>query len=256
MNTHYQPSAANRALFQTRGWFSRLPDDVQNALLEAGRHRHIVAGAMLFQQGDEPSGLHGLVTGELHIIGSASNGNDLLMAIHRPGDWTGFLTCLDHQPHPLSALAAVECRTWSVSPADVTRIFERDVKTFRLLVAPELLVERRNYRWLVEMVTRPPVQRIAERLIDLGRWTHSERSGPVSPIEHVSQEALAAATNVSRQTMNSALGSLEELKLIRVGYGRIEILNSRGLEEFAVCDHTKNRELSPMRQLSRRPQNT
>jgi CRP-like cAMP-binding protein len=256
MHIQTMTSPAKKGLFATGSWFARLPADVQDELMIAGRYRHVEAGGMLFRQGDEPSGLHGMIAGELHIIGSSSNGNDLLMAIHRPGDWTGFLTSIDRAPHPLSALAARDCTTWSVSPAEVARIFERDVATFRLLVAPEMLVERRNYRWLVEMVHRPPVQRIAERLIDLGRWTHSERAGPVSPIEHVSQESLAAASNVSRQTMNAALGALEELGLIKVGYGRIEILDSRGLEEFATCDPTKSLELSPARQLFRRDGNT
>jgi CRP-like cAMP-binding protein len=256
MNIQTVTSPAKKGLFATGSWFARLPASVQDELMIAGRTRHIEAGAMLFRQDDKPSGLHGLMSGELHIIGSASNGHDTLLAIHRPGNWTGFLTSIDHGAHPLSALAAVDCTTWSVSPSEVARIFERDVATFRLLVAPEMLVERRNYRWLIEMVTRPPVQRIAERLIDLGRWTHSERAGPVSPIEHVSQEALAAATNVSRQTMNGALGALEQLGLIKVGYGRIEILDSRGLEEFATCDHTKSRELSPARQLFSRASHT
>lgn len=251
MNVQHTPSPAKKALLATGSWFSRLPPDVQNQLMIAGRQRNVAAGAMLFRQGDEASGLHGLLSGELHIIGSASNGHDTLLAIHRPGDWSGFLTSIDRLPHPLSALAAVECATWTVSPSEVSRIFERDVATFRLLVAPELLVERRNYRWLIEMVTRPLVQRIAERLIDLSRWTHSKRAGPVSPIEHVSQEALAAAANVSRQTMNGALASLEELGLIKVGYGRIEIVDSGELEEFATREPVKNTELSPTRQLFR-----
>lgn len=222
----------------------------------AGRYRYVKGGGMLFRQGDSPSGLHGLVNGELHIIGSASNGHDTLLAIHRPSDWTGFLTSVDRGSHPLSALAAIDCTTWSIAPSEVARIFERDVATFRLLVAPEMLVARRNYRWLIEMVTRPSIQRVADRLIDLGRWTHGERAGPVSPIEHVSQEALAAATNVSRQTMNGALRALEDLGLIKVGYGRIEIVDSRGLKEFATCDHTKSREMSPARQLFNRASHT
>jgi CRP/FNR family transcriptional regulator, cyclic AMP receptor protein len=256
MNIQTITFPAKKGLFATGSWFARLPADVQDELMIAGRTRHIEAGAMLFRQGDDPTGLHGLISGELHIIGSASNGHDTLLAIHRPGDWTGFLTSIDHGPHPLSALAATDCTTWSVPVQTVSRIFERDVATFRLLVAPETLVERRNYRWLIEMIIRPPMQRIAERLIDLGRWTHGERAGPVSPIEHVSQESLAAATNVSRQTMNAALGSLEELGLIKVGYGRIEILDSRSLEEFATCDLTKTGELSPARQLFRRTSHT
>lgn len=239
MNYQQMTFPAKKGLFETSSWFARLPGDVQDELMLAGRQRHLAAGCMLFRVGDEPTGLHGVLGGELHIIGSASNGDDKLMAIHRAGDWTGFLTCTDRQPHPLSAHAATDCQVFSVPPASVSRIFERSVATFRLLVDPELRVSRRNYRWLIEMTTRPTLQRIAERLVDLGRWTHGDRAGPVSPIDHVSQEELAVATNVSRQTMNSALNELEARGLIKIGYGRIDIIDSRGLDDLAVSDPAK-----------------
>jgi CRP-like cAMP-binding protein len=240
LNYQHVHSVDKKSLFTTGSWFARLPEDVQDSLILAGRQRRFSAGATLFGVGDQPTGLHGLLSGEVHITGSTSTGHNILMAIHRVGDWTGFLTCLDQQPHPLSATAAVDCIIFSVPPAAVTKIFERDVATFRLLSAPELLVGRRNYHWLVEMSQRPTLQRVAERVLDLGRWTHSERTGPVSPIEHVSQESLAAATNVSRQTMNSALHELEKLGLIRVGYGRIDIVDSRGLEKLSMTEPTKS----------------
>lgn len=239
MNYQRMSLSAKKSLLKTDGWFARLPGDVQDELMLAGRPRHLAAGHMLFRSGDDPTGLHGLLGGELHIIGSASNGDDKLMAIHRAGDWTGFLTCADGKPHPLSATASVDCTVFTVAPAAVTRIFECDVATFRLLLDPELRVSRRNYRWLVEMTTRPTLQRIAERLVDLGRWTHGERTGPVYPIERVSQEALAAATNVSRQTMNSALQELEARGLIKLGYGRIDIIDSRGLDTLAMSEPAK-----------------
>ena len=239
MNYQQMSSPAKKGLFETGSWFARLPGDIQDELMLAGRQRQLAAGAMLFRAGDAPTGLHGLLGGELHVIGSASNGDDKLMAIHRAGDWTGFLACADGQPHPMSATAATDCSIFTVPPAAITRIFERDVATFRLLIDPELRVSRRNYRWLIEMTTRPTLQRIAERLVDLGRWSHGERAGPVSPIEHVSQEELAVATNVSRQTMNSALNELEARGLVKIGYGRIDIIDSRGLDALAVSDPGK-----------------
>ncbi len=230
---------AIKFLFKSGSWFAQLPDDVQNALMTAGLCRNVRAGEKLYRQGDAATGLHGLISGELHITGSGSSGANLLMAIHRAGDWNGFLACIDKQPHAFSALAAVDCTTWSIPLDAITNIFEKDAATFRMLVVPEIRVARRAYHWLVEMTRRPPSQRIAERLIDLGRWTHSERSGPISPIENVNQDALAAATNVSRQTMNSALKALEALGLIKVGYGKIEILDIVALQEYATSPQSK-----------------
>lgn len=232
--------AKQRQILESGGWFAQLPFTIREKLISEGRERHLKAGQKLFDQGDPPTGLHGLISGEIHIKGTATNGHELLMAIHRPADWTGFLTCIDAQPHPMSAVAATDIRVLTVPPRAVRSIFETDVETFRYLLMPELRVGRANYRWLIEMVTRPSLQRIAARLLDLARWPYGLRAGPTSPIEHVSQEELANACNLSRQTMNSALQQLEKRGFIRVGYGRIEIIDSRRMQEFVSSNTEEN----------------
>jgi CRP-like cAMP-binding protein len=236
MNFQNPASVDRRRIFATGSWFAQLPPALKDEVLRSGRERMLAAGQMLFAQGDAPSGLHGVLSGEIHIIGQAGNGQELLMAIHRPGDWTGFLACADGEPHPLSAQAVTDVGIFTVPPAAVSAIFESDVASFRHLVAPELRIGRANYRWLVEMLTRPSPQRVAERLLQLARWPYGPQTGPTSPIENVSQEALAGACNLSRQTMNSVLRQLEARGMIRIGYGRIEIIDCVGLQKFALSD--------------------
>lgn len=238
MNFLRSASIQRTQLLASGVWFPQLPADIQQALVANGRERALPSGAYLFVQGDAPTGLHAVLSGELHVIGSASNGQDLLMGICRPGEWTGFLTCLDGQPHPFSGRAASDLTVFTIPRSAIVQIFERNVETFRYLVAPELRADRANYRWLVEMLTRPNLQRIAERLISLSRWSYGDRDGPMAAIERVSQDELASACNLSRQTMNSALHQLEEKGFLRLGYSRIEIIDGAGLERFSTSDPT------------------
>src|SRR3546814_12311745 len=66
------------------------------------------------------------------------------MGVIHPGEWVGYLSCLDGLPHAYSGIARYGARTLSLAPADVARIFERDVATYRLLLAPALAAERKQ----------------------------------------------------------------------------------------------------------------
>ena len=84
-------------VLRTGQWFQTLPADVQQQVVDAGTVRTLRQSQVLFRQGDDPSGLHAVVKGKLHITGVGLNGNDVIMAIVRLGDWTGFLACLDRR---------------------------------------------------------------------------------------------------------------------------------------------------------------
>src|SRR3546814_13550980 len=96
------------------------------------------------------------------------------MGVIHPGEWVGYLSCLDGLPHAYSGIARYGARTLSLAPADVARIFERDVATYRLLLAPELATERQLAQFIIESLGLPPVQRIAVPPCDLGLCPYGE----------------------------------------------------------------------------------
>ncbi len=214
-------------------WFQTLPADVQRRLMAEGTRTTLNPSQMLFVQGAEPSGLHAVITGELHVAGMSENGNDVIMAIIRPGEWTGFLACLDRGPHAYSAVAVVETTMFSLRPTAVAAIFETDVATYRLLQSPELSAARKLSHFVIEEMGLPLAQRVAARLADLGRWAYGPASGPVAVLDNVSQEELAMSVHASRQKVNMILRDLSAQGLIEIGYGHIRVLDSTALERFA-----------------------
>ena len=216
------------AMLATSNWYRRLPPvvraQVSDHLATSGR----AASQVLFHQGDPPVGLHVILSGELHVTGTAADGVSTLMGLLRPGDWTGFLAVLDANPYAFTVAAVVNSEVACLPIAAVRSIFEGDVATFKLLVAPELMNARRNYHFFLETHGRSPLKRVAERLMELGRWPYSPRSGPVAPVD-VSQDALAAATRLTRQTINTLLRELEARGLVELGYGRIKVKDATAL---------------------------
>lgn len=204
-------------------------------MLEAGAMRSLAKDQALFVQDGEPTGLHAVISGEMHIVGTTAGGNEAIMAIMRPGDWTGFLACLDGRPHAYSAVASEPMTVFSLRPGAVLAIFERDVATFKLLLAPELAVSRKVGRYVVEDMALPLARRLAARLIDLGRWAYGPSEGPIVALDHVSQEQLAMSVHGSRQKVNQILRDFTTHGFVEIGYGRVRVVDVAALAHFAKC---------------------
>lgn len=85
---------------------------------------------------------------------------------------------------------------------------------------------------VVEDLALPVPTRVARRLVlfaeRYGEWTDR-----TSRVVEVSQEQLATMLSVSRQTVNQALKELESRALLRVAYGKIEIVDHAALRALA-----------------------
>ena len=217
-------------------WFESLPAVIQKEVTERIHVRHRSIGEPLFTQGQEGTGLHCLIEGQIHVTASTVDGGSVLMGILRPGDWVGFLAALDGGAYVFTATCVTKSETATLPCSDVRKIFECSVERYKHLVTPELVISRRNYHFLIERHGSPALQRLAERLLDLGRWPYSPPGGPVSDLEGVSQEQLAEATRVSRQTVNEALRLLEKRGVVAHRRGHIVVLDIPALIAIAAGD--------------------
>ncbi len=215
-------------------WSQSLPNDVQAEIIARTKVRRFRDGAMLFSEGDANTGLHHLLDGRIHITGTAHDGALALMAILRPGDWTGFLANLDGGCYALDACCVTDCEVATLSPQSVREIFETSVTRYKLLASPELIVARRNYRYLVEQQGGPPLQRLAYRLLDLASGPHGQPGdGSGAPVQ-ISQEQLGSAARLSRQKVNALLQILVDRGLVSISRNSVFITDEEAMKRLAL----------------------
>ncbi len=222
-----------KARLETNGWFSSLPESVQNELIPKLVVRTFAPGEALYRQGDAPSGIFGIVSGQINTIGTAADGQLSLLSVLRAGEWTGFIGLLDGLPCPFTTIAATESDVVVLPLAAADAIFSATPERLDLLLQPLMVVLRFAYFFLTETNGRPPTQMVAQRLLDLTRCLYAAQTPLASSIEHVNQEDLAAATYLTRPTVNRILRELEAQAIVKLGYGRIEIVNVDGLFDLA-----------------------
>lgn len=214
-------------------WFASLPQALQDEVLANAVRIKVRRGKHIFRQGDAPNGLYGFASGEAQIVGTTIAGLDILVAVNRPGDWTGFLACLDGKPYTLSVVATTPCEVFHLSLPAVRRIFLNDTDSLLRMVAPELATLRALYSHVVENLAFTPLQRLARRLVDLSHHMQGEEvvARTISPI---TQDQLALSVMASRQWTNRLLQSLEKAGLIERGRSRIDVLDLPRLRQLAI----------------------
>lgn len=86
---------------------------------------------------------------------------------------------------------------------------------------------RKLMQGLAQQTLLSPLARLAQRLLLL-----ADSAGHI----HLSQEALASATGISRQTCNALLQQLLEAQLIAIGRGNVQLLDRQALQQLEA-DH-------------------
>ena len=215
------------------GWLSKLPQSQQDEVARSAVRMTLKRGRYLFRQGDPANGLFGIVGGEAQVIGTTIAGLDILVAMHRPGDWTGYLSCLDEGPYTFSVVTSQVCEVLHLPLPAVRRIFLSDAEGFRQFVQPELAATRVVYSHIIEHLAFTPLQRLARRLIDLTSPPHGEEMAANS-ISPITQDQLAISVMTSRQWTNRLLQHLEQAGLVSVSRSRIDIRDRPRLEQLAV----------------------
>jgi CRP/FNR family transcriptional regulator, cyclic AMP receptor protein len=226
-----EPSAHKELLRQGR-WYSGLPEAFQDALLQRAAVRRLAPGERLFARGDPPGGLFATVDGLIRICSTTEEGKEVLLTIQEPPSWFGEIAVFDRQPRTHDAYAAGEAVVLHVPTKALDDLLAQQPAWWRdlgLLVTQKL---RLAFLAMEDAATQPLPARLARRLVLMadgyGDW-HDRRLRALE----VSQEQLASMLSTSRQTVNGALKDFEAKGLVRVAYGRIEVVDLDGLRALA-----------------------
>jgi len=213
------------------GWLDGKPPEFQKALLREARIRQYEADQYTHYIGDDPGGFYGIVDGSFGAITHSPTLGIVMGHIMRRGDWFGQRPMVVGKSRSLAFRAMEKSVVFYVSLQAVEVISQRLPEArwhFASLAEHNLEV---TIRIISDLLIRKSDKRIAAVLMRVAGVPESGRSRKLQDCS-LTQSNLAELANVSRHVVNATVKAFEENGWIKIGYGKMSILNSKALRAF------------------------
>jgi len=213
------------------GWLSQASLELRNEI--ARRCDRITAAEVhsIYRAGDPAGGIFGIVSGRLDMHLPLWGSDRALAHVVGPGWWIGDLAAVTGEPRRFDILVQRDTRLLRLSRAEITRLCDKYPEMHQHL----LLMAMANMRLLIDAAEAlglsQPVSRVSACLLRI------DRGGPGwhGRLE-LTQGELASIAKLSRRRTNAALHELETIAALRLGYGKIEILDRPRLQALMYGD--------------------
>jgi CRP/FNR family transcriptional regulator, cyclic AMP receptor protein len=208
--------------------FDGLAPESVDRILAAARRVRLSRGQVLFHEGERGESVYLVETGKVAVRISTPEGALVTVAMLGPGSAVGELALLGDDDRRTATVQAVE-------PVVALSLYRRDFAELRrqypsiteFLVKSLAATVRRLDAQLVEAFHLPVEARIRRRLYALAQVY--DRGAQVIRVD-LTQEELAQLAGTTRPTLNRFLREEERRGTLRLGRGRIVILDRAQLE--------------------------
>lgn len=209
------------------GLLDSLDADLRRQVRQSARRRRFTRRQPLFYEGDPSDGMHLVESGWIAVRAAGPLGEDVTLAVVGPGESLGEQSLItEASPRSASALALTAVETLYVSRAvfDELRARQPSVDRFLVVLLDDRL-QRLNGR-LTEALFVPADQRVLRRLAELA----CSFAGGEIPL---TQHDLATLAGTTRPTVNRVLRAAGAAGAVKLGRGRIEVLDTALLEQLS-----------------------
>lgn len=210
-----------------------LEEEERRRVLDAARRRTFARGETLVNEGDPSDSLHLVATGRLAVRVSTSDGENATINLLGPGDYFGELSLLDgSQPVRSATIVALEpAETLSLSASEFRELRRRHPAANQLLLTlMARRVEELSAR-LLEAMYDGLDRRVHRRLAELAELYAEGRPGPV--VVPLTQEHLAELVGGTRPSVNQVLQRLAAEGVVRLGRGKVTVVDPDRLDDLA-----------------------
>jgi CRP/FNR family cyclic AMP-dependent transcriptional regulator len=204
-----------------------LPEPGRDHVLRVARRRQFSRGEPILRQGDQAASLYIVETGRLSVRLIGSEGESVILGVMGPGEVVGEMGVLVSRHQRTASVQAIDevvVRVLRKEDFDRLRRQHAEVNDFLL----QVLARRadRLGRLLIEAHHLPVDQRLARRLLEVGRLFVGERMPVVLPL---TQDEVAQLAGTTRPTANQVLKRFEADGVVRLVRGRVELHDIAGL---------------------------
>jgi len=218
-----------KAVLGRSTWFSSLPVEGQDCILDNAVLRMYASGQCLFDEDAPPAGLFGVLSGQVAVTRRIGEVGEFFYHLGGPGFWVGESGLLRKDTALITVTARTEVQVLVV-PAMKARQLMAQHKEFSSWLA-DLTVRRYTIimRLMAQRQGFSHEEFLRIRLADFCDMMKEEGLAEERVELALSQTDLAHAIGASRQTINTLLQKLEVEGLLEVGFRKITVFDSARL---------------------------
>ena len=193
--------------------------------------RSFPKGARVFHEGDRSDACYVIREGEVRVTREHSDGRAIALATLGPGELVGELAMLDGGVRSASVEALTDIELLAVSAADMKGLLERNADiTTKLVIALAQRLRETN-----ERISRQSFQTVPSRVAGVLSQlvsADSAEQGRDGVTIRMNQVDLAQLAGTSRESVSRFLAILERAGVVRVGRGRVTVLEPPRLRAY------------------------
>jgi CRP-like cAMP-binding protein len=215
-----------------KGWLSSTSPEFQRAILAGCDCRPLEAGAPLQVGGEDHGEMIGLARGILELRTTLGPADTAIMHFAHPVFWLGFVPTLFKQPRRAAASAKTPAWLVRVPEATIRRTLKENPHWWAFFLQPLLEYGDLTVTIAADLMIRDSERRCAAALLRLAGCRYA---GPrdVNPAEvPLTQNELAGAANLSRNSVGTLLQRLATRGFVEVGCGAMIVRTPAALRNF------------------------
>jgi CRP/FNR family transcriptional regulator, cyclic AMP receptor protein len=222
-------------LISTTGWLAHCPSALRRDLVSRARLVSFAKDATIYRVEDEPSGIYGLVDGQLRIEFDVFETGEQVAFIVKPGSWVGVASVIHRRQRALTVNCA-SASTLLFLPIAEFEVLAKDADNMREFA--KLAIENNDMMLSAarDLMNSDIRARIASRLIAISGGAdvgyEEDGYGQIA----ITQADLAMVCNVSRKTVNQELAQLENMGVLSRAYRKLFVTDANALQRIAKGD--------------------
>ena len=221
------------ALLRDRGWLSGTPPEFQRAILSRLTWHSLQAGAPIQEGGEEVGELVGLASGIVEIRPILGRADTPIVHFAHPVFWFGYVPIVvPGGPRRLAAAAKTSLWLGRVPQGVVRTLLAQRPEWWRELTRLSIIYGDVAQNVAADLLIRDSERRCAAVLLRLGGHRFPSFDDGEAVEVPVTQDDLAAAANLSRNSVGTMLQKLKARGLVEPGYRTMTICTPNALRAF------------------------
>ena len=210
-------------------FIDRLPEDVQDALLNSGRLKEYKKNEIVFEEHAFPAFFPIILNGQVKIVKYLDDGKETIINIFGPNDVMLIPPLIDNHPFPATCITLASSKILRITREQFLT-FLHDEPEFSIAIIAELCKLLREKNTVIrELATKSPEHRIIVTLIRLFKKVSIPSTA--STMIPIKRRDVADMAGLTTETTIRVIRQLAKDGFIRIEKGKIYIDNLKGLQE-------------------------